>query len=193
MKKYTKAPASSGKHVVMILDESGSMASRQNATVSGFDEYIAKMQADLPDATFTLMRFDSSKQDLTHKAVPIKDVGPLTNYQPGQMTPLYDAIGKAIKFAESLVGKVFVTIITDGQENASREFNRKSIFDIIAEKERQGWAFSYLGIHADAWDEAQKMGVAICYTAQPDSVGKAYELSNTYAMSYFKDPKDAKR
>jgi hypothetical protein len=172
----------------MLLDESGSMSVRASQTVSGFNEYIEKAKTDFPGATFTLMRFDSSKQDITIRALPIKSVRPLADFMPGALTPLYDAIGKVVKFAESLAGKVFVVIITDGQENASQEYDRKAIFDLIKRKEADGWAFSYLGIHADAWGEAQKIGTQACYTAQAGTVQKAYELSNNYAMSYFNPP-----
>lgn len=183
-----KYRAASGQHIVMLLDETGSMSSRAAETVSGFNEYIKNAKTNFPGATFTLMRFNSLKQDITIKAAPIREVGELSGYSPDAMTPLYDAIGKVVSFAESLVGKVFVVIITDGQENHSKEYDRKKVFDLIKRKESEGWAFSYLGVHADAWAEAQKIGTQAVYTAQAGTIGKAYEMSNTYAECYFNAP-----
>lgn len=190
--KKTQAKKSTGKHIVMLLDETGSMSSRLQETISGFNSYIEKAAKDFKDSRFTLMRFDSTKKDIVYDDVPLKTVGELKDYRPGAMTPLYDAIGALVKHAEKLSGKVFVVMITDGEENASHEFKKEQIFDIIKKKEADGWAFSYIGVHPNAWGEAQMIGIQACMTLQTNSVNKAYEFSNTTYRSYLGDDKNTK-
>jgi len=80
-----------------------------------------------------------------------------TSYQPDALTPLYDAIGKTVaELEKEKIDKdcrVIFVIITDGQENNSREFDKAKIVKIIKEKEKV-WTFVYLGADQDAWLEA---------------------------------------
>lgn len=51
-------------------------------------------------------------------------------------------------------------IVTDGHENASREWSRQQVFARVKQMEQKGWAFLYLGAHAEAYDQADAIGVA---------------------------------
>jgi len=150
--------------VCLVLDETGSMECVRDQTISGYNEYIASLKKQ-GDTSFTLVKFDSTKVETVHDAVPIKDVPELSRdtYIPGQMTPLYDAIGQTIKTIDAQKGKpnVIFAVLTDGYENASREYSQKQISDMITERQdKKGWTFAFLGANQDAWAVSQGLGMA---------------------------------
>ena len=122
---------------------------------------------------FTLTKFNSTKTEVVCKAVDVKHVAELSEktYKPANLTPLYDAIGKTIN---SLDGedKVLMVILTDGFENASKEYTQSMIFDLISKKKTKGWTFVFLGANQDAWAIGGAMGISKgnTYTFTYDSV-----------------------
>jgi hypothetical protein len=156
-------------HVAVILDESGSMESCRQQTIDGFNEYLKGLKKDQDsDYIMTLTKFDAHAGDPTCRVVfansPIWQCPDLTTatFTPRGSTPMYDAIGQTInKIDGKSAAKFLVVTITDGGENASREFNKDSVKKLIAQKEVLGnWTFVYLGANQDAWAEAQSMGFA---------------------------------
>jgi len=153
--------------VSFILDETGSMQTVKEATISGFNEYIDTLAKDKAseNVLFTLTKFNANKIDIVLNNVEISKVPHLTGetYRPTDLTPLYDAIGKTINSLGGLKGKkqhVLVVIQTDGLENASKEYDRKKIFDMINEKKDKGWAFIFLGADQDAYIVSESIGVS---------------------------------
>ena len=149
-----------------VLDESGSMETCRDATISGFNEYIESLKKIKEKVLFSLVKFDSTKIESVHILEDIKKIVPLTRdtYIPGQLTPLYDAIAKTIKEVEAKTAKkknqkTLITVMTDGQENDSKEYTREKIFNLIKEKEKAGWTFIYLGANQDAWEVGQSIGL----------------------------------
>lgn len=141
--------------VCLVLDETGSMGAIRDQTISGYNEY----KNGLKNVLFTLVKFNSSKVETVHDAIPIKDVSDLTRetYIPNELTPLYDAVGKTIT---GLKGKNGILIIlTDGHENASVEYSQKQIFDMVTEMKEKGWQVVFLGADQDAWAASQVMGI----------------------------------
>jgi hypothetical protein len=157
--------------VAFLLDETGSMSSCKQATISGFNEYVTTLKNSKNKISFTLTKFNSSKKEVVYDCVDIKDVKDLddTNYVPNHNTPLYDAIGNTIRATEnnkdSKGKKTLVVIQTDGEENDSREFNQQSISDLIKEKEKTGWTFVFLGANIDAYAAAKVIGIKASNTA----------------------------
>lgn len=147
-------------YVSFILDETGSMLSVKSQTVSGFNEYLASLKSNPKGIRFTLTKFNSTKVEVVHDNVKLKDVPELTDetYQPYMGTPLYDAIGKTIG-AIGDKDNVIIVIQTDGQENASREYTRQTIFDLIKEKQDAGWTFVFLGADMDAYAASAAFGI----------------------------------
>ena len=64
---------------------------------------------------------------------------------------------------------VIFVIMTDGLENDSREYGRKHVFDMISKREKQGWAFTYVGSNQDAWEVGRGIGIRGEYTADYDA------------------------
>ncbi len=182
----TRARESRGDEVLVAicLDESGSMNSIAEATMSAFNEYIESLYAealrDAKDGTdfyVTLTQFsdlltsplgrNAAKARVKYEALPLHRVPELTehDYRPNGNTPLYDAIGHTIRSAEQwqeaqLGRRVLLVIQTDGYENASRDFTRGDIVQLIQRHENQGsWTALFLGAGIDAWASAQGIGI----------------------------------
>ena len=119
-------------YVTLILDETGSMQDCKGAAIAGVNEYLKTLRQKPTAVRFTLTLFNSGKLDVRHRAVPVAQVPELTEltYQPAEMTPLYDAIGRTLTAAAHEVppeSKKLCVILTDGLENASREYTRDGI------------------------------------------------------------------
>jgi len=155
--------------VSFILDETGSMSVVKDQTISGFNEYIQTLQKDksAKSMRFTLTKFNSEKREIVHDGVKLEDVELLTpeSYQPAAVTPLYDAIGVTINAVGKKLKKnsasPLVIIQTDGQENASKEYTREMIFDLIKEKTDAGWTFVFLGADQDAYAASATIGITM--------------------------------
>lgn len=181
--------------IILIVDRSGSMISIQKDAEGGINQFI-KEQQELPGrALLTLAQFDS-EYELLHNGVPIKDINKYT-LSPRGMTALLDAIGKTINEVKnrhrdisenSRPGKVIVAIVTDGMENASREFNRQHIFHMISgQRKDQDWQFIFLAANQDAIAQATSMGIradhATNFVANSQSTKNAFALaSHTHSI-----------
>lgn len=152
--------------VNFILDRSGSMEDVRKETILGFNNYKKDLLKDTGvNYRMTVTLFGDQHLIELCTDTPLSQVPDLTekNYRPNGCTPMYDAIGKTVRRIENSVQKddgVVTVIYTDGHENASREWNSKSVKALIEEKEKLGWAFTYLGVSQDMWDEAVAMGVS---------------------------------
>jgi hypothetical protein len=86
----------------------------------------------------------------------------MSEYQPGGTTPLYDTMGETLTQLEKVATEndlVLVTIITDGYENSSREYDSEKINTLIKRLDEKDWVFTYIGANQDAILEAGKMGI----------------------------------
>ena len=147
---------------VIIMDRSGSMWEIQRPAIMGFNEVLGGVKAarekfsETQEQLISLVLFDSSSIDeLYWNADPAK-VEHLTDktYVPGASTPLYDAMGRTLtKLEKELSGEgdhsVAVTVITDGYENASREYSLASVKALIEHLTGLGWSFAYMGTDHD--------------------------------------------
>jgi len=151
--------------VCFLLDETGSMCSCKDQTISGFNEYIATLKKS-KNVVFSLTVFNSARI-VNHPAIAIADVEELSNYnyKPDMMTPLYDAIGQSINKLQLDLKKmrskpkVLFVIMTDGEENCSGEFTSKKVFDMISKKKKDNWTFIFLGANQDSWKTGRIMGL----------------------------------
>ncbi|MBQ9577797.1 MAG: VWA domain-containing protein [Muribaculaceae bacterium] len=146
---------------VIILDKSGSMSNIARQAIDGVNETIGSIksaQEKNPDQKhlLTLVAFCGCELKTIYDNIPVADVKTLTDrdYRPCCMTPLYDAIGTTITRVHALKSLqadslALVTIITDGYENASREFSQRAIMSLIDSYKEQGWQFTYIGADHD--------------------------------------------
>jgi len=158
-------------YITLILDETGSMQHCKGAAIAGFNEYLKMLRQMPTPVRFTLTLFNSGKMEVRHRNEPAAQVPELTEhtYQPAETTPLYDAIGRTMVTAgkEALPeSKKLCVILTDGLENASREYTRDGVTRMIKEYEGRGWTFVYLGADHDAWAAGRNLGVSGDNTVQ---------------------------
>ncbi len=152
-------------YITLILDESGSMQACKGAALAGFNQYLATLKQEPAETRFTLTLFNAGKTEMRYRAVPVSAVSDLDveTYRPQAGTPLYDAIGRTLSLARQeapVEARRLCVILTDGMENASQEYSRKQVFDLIKEYQTQGWAFLYLGADHDVWAAGGDLGIA---------------------------------
>ena len=147
---------------VIIMDRSGSMWDIQKPAIMGFNEVLGGVKAaqtkyaETQEQFITLVLFDSASIDEVYwNADPSKAMHLTTKtYVPGSATPLYDAMGRTLtKLERELKGdenhSVLVTVITDGYENDSREYDLASVKALVEHLKDQGWTFAYMGTDHD--------------------------------------------
>lgn len=148
-------------HLVVVLDRSGSMSSTKQDAIGGFNQFVADQKALPGEATLTLAQFDD-QYEVIHKFKDIREVPPLTDetFQPRGSTALLDAIGRTVNEVGAQLAampesrrpaRVLLAVITDGGENASREFSREKVFDMLKhQQEKYQWAVTFIGSNQDA-------------------------------------------
>ena len=153
--------------VSFLLDETGSMDSVRDKTVSGFNEYVATLKNTETPTLLRLMTFNTDGFNVVYDVDDIHSVAELTmeSYRPRALTNLYDAIAKLVHDTDDRIKRmsptprVMCTIMTDGEENSSSEYTRAAIFKLIRDREKEGWAFVYLGANQDAWAASESIGI----------------------------------
>lgn len=157
--------------LVFILDKSGSMGGLESDTIGGYNSMLEKQKAVDGECRITTALFDNN-YELLHDRIDIKAVSPITEkeYQVGGSTALLDAIGRTIhKISnaqkhtadEYRAEKVLFVIITDGEENSSREYSAERIKQMIEhQKAHDGWEFIFLGANIDAVETAGRFGIS---------------------------------
>lgn len=203
-KKVAKKPAAKKKSVgakaqtdqdnarteiVFIIDRSGSMGGREKDVIGGFNRMIAEQQQKKGECHVSTVLFDTVSEVL-HNRVPVAEVRPMTEseYNVRGCTAYYDALGRGILHhirvqrylaPERRAEKVLFVVMTDGFENASREFNAQSLKRLIrTEQEKWGWEFVFIGAGIDAIQAAADIGInadcAINTVADKDGIAMSY-------------------
>lgn len=156
--------------IVVVMDKSGSMGVRQNDAIGGFNSFLEDQKKEPGEANMTLVLFDTT-YNIPISGKPIKDVQPLTHetYRPGGNTALNDALARAIietgKRLDDMPeadrpDKVICVVITDGEENSSKEHTKAQVQEMVKhQEEKYDWAFMYLGTGVDAFNEAMQLGI----------------------------------
>jgi len=185
--------------IICIIDRSGSMSSIKNDAIGGFNSFLQE-QKDFPgEATLTLIQFDD-EYEIVHENRKIEEVPELTalTYQPRGCTALLDAIGRTVdstgkRLANMEEGnrpeKVIVAILTDGEENSSREYSSSKVKEMIEhQKEKYNWEFIYLGANQDAFAEASKIGISsidtVSFAATNKGIHTAYAGMSSNVSRY---------
>jgi hypothetical protein len=157
--------------VAIVLDRSGSMASVKDEVIGGFNKMLEENKQLPGKCLVTLVQFDD-EYEVIYSAEPIEKVAPLNEntYQPRAFTRLYDALGKTIddvgiKLAamaeDERPKKIIVVVLTDGMENASKEYSGARVQTMIAhQRDKYQWEFAFHGCQEAALQQARTLGVA---------------------------------
>lgn len=187
--------------MVFILDRSGSMGHLTDDTIGGFNSMIEQQKKEDGEAYVTTVLFDS-EYEMLHDHVNIQDMKPITNkeYYARGCTALLDAVGKTINSIGARLNatpederpeKVIFVITTDGMENASREFTKSQVKEMVEHQQtKYSWVFMFLGANMDAVSEAGGLGIQSAYsktyTASSRGTNSVY-YSVSKAMSDLRD------
>ena len=152
--------------IVLLLDKSGSMSTLKNDTLGSLKTFIEEQKKAKGKANFTLILFSSEYDYNVQFSCNIKDC-PEIIYNPSGQTALLDAIGKTvegtiarIKDMKNKPDKVILAILTDGEENSSKEYKFDAIKKIIETQEKEEkWDVIYLGANQNAIKVANNIGI----------------------------------
>lgn len=185
--------------IICVIDKSGSMEPTKNDSIGGFNNFL-KQQKELPgDAILTLTLFDTDYATL-YNGTPIKDAAGLTNvnYSPSGHTAMYDAICHTIDIVGERLSKtdeankpekVMFVILTDGEENSSKEYNKEQTLSKIKQQtDVYKWEFVFLAANQDAIANAKKLNISaantVAFASTGDGTRSAYLSMNNIAKSY---------
>lgn len=192
--------------ILCIVDRSGSMSSMKDETIGGFNGFLTDQKAIPDPANLTLVLFDYEYL-IIHNAKDLADVPPMDElqYQPRGATALLDAIGRGVTevkeriekemkaitdagYTKPDMPKVFVMIITDGQENSSKEWNKTRINQLIEDCKKSGWQFMFMSADMNGINDAHSYGIdtnmAIGYANTGNAMKKAFVYSSNNAVQY---------
>jgi len=200
MEKNTEKLMKTKVFNVIILDKSGSMERIRQAAIDGFNETLAGIKkaqekyAETQEHFVSLLTFCSCERNYVYDKTPATEASPLQldDYQPCCCTPLYDAVGFTLTSMRNHVSAlddavVVVTIITDGLENASREYTAVAVKELIEKLRQQGWTFTFMGANQDSIETAAKMSIrnARNFEYSDSGIRKGWLKETKTRMSFF--------
>jgi len=185
--------------IICIIDRSGSMGIIIDDAIGGFNHFLDEQKKLPGKAALTYVQFNS-ELEVIHENKPLQDVEPINKntYNPGGVTALLDAVGETIdSTGQRLAGipeekrpeKVIVAILTDGHENASRNYTLSKVRKMINhQKENYSWEFIFLGANQDAFAEAAKMGIdredSFNFHVSKEGIKQAYDDMHETVTKY---------
>lgn len=154
--------------ILVVLDRSSSMAAVASATTESYDSFVQEQKdANVGRCLLTLTQFNT-EYEIVYQGKPIEDV-PRLDFQPAGMTALRDAIGRTIneagqRFAampeDKRPGNVVMMILTDGEENSSKEFTQEQVEALVKQQaDKYDWTFIFLGQNIDAFHTGHSLGL----------------------------------
>ena len=145
-------------NVYVVLDRSGSMASQWEQSIEAINEYINGLKKEKIEGTITVVAFDANSSNKPALVDMIKDQSiayfePIVargEIQPRGMTPLYDAAATVMNRAlEADSKRTVVVVMTDGHENASKEYKQADVKKKTEQLTAKGWEVLFLGANFD--------------------------------------------
>lgn len=192
----------------ILLDRSGSMTGeRWTNAINSINEYVGTLKAGGQDGRVTVAAFDGSGFSYSNTRTAynnefnennnvnftvLRDGKKISKFKslketeidPRGSTPLFDATARLLNMAEQNNGeKTIIIIMTDGEENSSRDYNMKSIKDRLKGCEHRGWEVIFLGAEFNADKTAQNLGINISKVVNNRSAADIGDTMRFYAAS----------
>lgn len=188
---------------LIIVDESGSMSHLRQATLSGINETINTIRSaqeefvETQEHRLTLVTFDSGSNRPDVRTMidnqPIAEIKEFNDYMPRGCTPLYDAMGQSLTTLHAHIkdddnASAVVTVLTDGLENASREWNAPKLRQLIEQLKEEGWSFSYMGSAHDVKEVTDLLSIenVMEFAHTQQGAGNTWEREKSSRHAYFK-------
>jgi hypothetical protein len=193
-------------HNLIILDESGSMSSIKSSIINGFNELVQSLkgiEAQFPEQEhlISMVSFNDLNNKILHFVDRVNEMDAINDstYNPNSMTPLFDAMGFSIsKLKKYLEGKdnysVLVTVLTDGEENSSKEYSGLAIKNLVDELKQQNWTFTYIGTGHDVEGMASKMNIqnTMTFDKNDSDIKRMFIKDSKSRVRYSEDIKNSK-
>ncbi len=185
---------------LIILDESGSMESIKKTIISGFNEVVQTVKGvakEYPEQEhfITFVTFNSLKTNTLLENEKVEKLREISEreYNPTAGTPLFDAMGNSISQLRKITQthseyNVLVTILTDGEENSSKEYNGATIKKMVEELKQENWTFTYIGANHDVEAFAAAISITNTMKFEPNEqdIKKMFSKEKASRMSYSK-------
>jgi len=192
-----KPPLNPAIHSYILLDRTGSMEPMWTEALSSVNAYADGLAAldggPRVDADITLAVFDAQdglQFDVLRKDVDAENWNNVTSREvsPRGMTPLYDAIGRMVSLAEAdRPEKAIIVIMTDGEENSSKEMTKATAKAALDRVRAKGWEVVFLGAEFSNFNDAEGVGqtasrnMAVSKDQLSDSMNRLAQKSKNYA------------
>ena len=193
--------------IIFVIDESGSMHGTESDVIGGFNSFIEKQKTqEYGKIDVTLYKFNDECSRIFND-LPLNKIRPLRNrdYTPGGTTALYDAIGIAVSKADKnnshlkaacKPDMVMMVVITDGQENSSREYSALTVKQLIENHERnENWQFIYLGADLSNFADADSLGIRYRASSKKSNLkenfGKIDKHTSLFRRANLKESRDS--
>lgn len=178
--------------LVVIIDKSGSMNGLEKDVVGGFNSLIKEQKKHDGEVLVTTLLFDDM-MNFVSKRVNINNIKPMTenDYVPSGCTALLDAIGHSISYIktthlgleeENKPEHVIFSIMTDGLENSSSEYNYSKIKNMIKSQKKEGWDFLFQAANIDEVAEGTKIGISRddidMFMATPNGTRECFSIAS---------------
>lgn len=187
--------------IICVLDRSTSIRTSGliEKTIEGFNSFLADQKKAIGKAKLTLCLFDGGTggahgsvpgktYEIIHDRVDIQSVPELntTTFSPRGMTALFDALGSTLdavynkwKNSDERPDKVIFLIMTDGEENSSKEYDQKTVFDMIKKHQVEDkFVFLFIGANIDTMKAGGSLGISkgntMSYTGSDRGVNSAF-------------------
>lgn len=188
--------------VLLLVDKSGSMSSRRDATIAGLNTYVEQLQSDpeLSDLLLSILQFDQCENDKYVSITETRDLTPIASftkltraeYVPRGGTPLWTAVANGIGRLERVVrpvDKVIMATNTDGMDTGGNpEITADVVKQMIEAKRALGnWTFVFMGADIDAWGVGSTVsmsrGNTIAYANNMAGISASYASTATATMN----------
>ena len=180
--------------IIVITDRSGSMSTIRDDVIGGYNTFLDEQKKVPGEARVTFTQFDH-EYEVVYAGKPLSEVPALDRetFQPRGKTALLDAIGRTLNEQGKRIADdkwadlVVVCVLTDGGENASREYGIKRVREMTAHAEKNGWKFVYVAANQNAFAAATSIGLKGAMTqnfvANATGTAGAYAATNATLRS----------
>src|SRR3984957_5794611 len=181
------------QHDFILLDRSGSMQVLWSEALHSVNAYVKKLAEDRVDTGVTLATFDKDGEEFKFEIVRDRIVPstwkPVSSEDaiPRGMTPLNDAIGRIVTLAKAgfngtQYDKLALVIMTDGLENASREYSHKAAKALLDDCRAKNWQVIFLGANFDNAAQAASYGNAAASTVRSSAENLGATMAETASL-----------
>lgn len=180
-------------HVCFIIDESGSMYYSTNDVIGGFKSTIEEQKKEKEGkCTVSLFKFNNDVNEV-YLGKDVSEINEI-DYTAHGCTAMNDGIGTAIDKVgkwlsdmkeEDRPSKNLIIIMTDGQENASKEYSFDRIKEMIKhQEEKYNWTFMYMGTDITSMEDVKKLGIKMSAFSSRKDYASNYTVVNEATKLY---------